>query len=69
MVRGKSALSNDARIHLANFLRCNGEVPLASNARAAAMRERARERLATEPRLGTVDEREAARSSVCDLCT
>ena len=47
MVRGKSALSNDARIHLANFLRCNGEVPLASNARAAAMRERARERLAT----------------------
>ena len=40
----KSAQEYTARTELADYLRSIGEVPVAANARAAAMRERARER-------------------------
>src|ERR1700761_5708779 len=40
----KSELEYDARTRLADYLRSIGEVPVAANARASAMHERARER-------------------------
>jgi hypothetical protein len=47
MVRGTTARLSAARINLVIYLRALGEVPAASNARAAAMRERARNRLSS----------------------
>src|SRR6266571_9393689 len=47
MVSHKSMLQHAARTHLANFLRAIGDVPVAANARAAAMHQRARERQTT----------------------
>ena len=66
MVSRKSVLQNSARIHLANYLRSIGDVPLAASARAQSMRERVRVH-----RLGNHVDREQVFRFSCGLygCT